>query len=78
MRLTTDRDMVCCCSIQLAIDVQLPHSFGGLGSKAIYIGESKRSKLSGIRICCIVYQTVSCHRLKRVDSSAKQTRRAAS
>ena len=29
------------CRMQLAVDVQIPQEFGGLGGEAIYIGKSK-------------------------------------
>lgn len=37
----------CPCRMQLAIDVQLPRCFGGLGGQALYIGEPNAQKERG-------------------------------
>lgn len=42
------------CSIQLAVNVQIPAEYGGLGGKAVYIGMCIQNMLSPLNILLLL------------------------
>lgn len=50
----TVKDTIKVCRIQLAVNVQIPVDFGGLGGKAIYIGKS-HDVINGFQVLALLF-----------------------
>ncbi|KAF7139556.1 hypothetical protein RHSIM_Rhsim07G0028900 [Rhododendron simsii] len=59
--------------IQLAVNIQIPVDFGGLGGKAIYIGKS-HDVINGILVKVVIIDSVTFHFRQDFEDMALRTR----